>query len=69
MMNRPTRKYKEGDQVTSTYHDEHGQVQDVDWSVTFGQWTYKLLRTATSRYGGEAGTMVWVCESSLKPEV
>jgi hypothetical protein len=66
MMNRPTRKFVEGQEVSSAYHDEKGTIQEIDWSITFGQWTYKLLRTQTSRYGGSEGTLVWVCESSLK---
>ncbi len=66
MMNRPTRKFKEGQPVTSTYQGETGTVSEIDWSVTFGQWTYKLLRTETGRYGGAQGTEVWICESDLK---
>ncbi len=69
MMNRPTRKFRVGDKVFSAYHDEHGEVKEIDWSCSFGQWTYLLLRTKTSRYGGEEGTKVWVCESSLKEVV
>lgn len=67
MMNRPTRKYKEGQEVSSAYHDEQGVIQEIDWSCSFGQWTYKLLRAHDSRYGGVKGTEVWVCESDLKP--
>ena len=66
MMNRPTRKFKEGDKLTSAYQGETGEVKEVDWSCSFGQWTYKLLRTQDSRYGGKEGTLVWVCESDLK---
>jgi hypothetical protein len=69
MMNRPTRKFKEGQKVTSAYHDETGEIKEIDWSCSFGQWTYKLLRSKTSRYGGAEGTPVWVCESSLKEVV
>lgn len=69
MMNRPSRKYKEGQVVTSAFHDEQGEIKEIDWSCSFGQWTYKLLRTRTSRYGGEQGTEVWVCESDLRLEV
>ncbi len=69
MMNRPTRKFKVGDKVGSAYHDEHGEVLEVDWTCTFGCWTYLLLRSRTSRYGGEKGTKVWVCETDLKVEV
>ncbi len=66
MMNRPTRKFKEGQTVASAYHDEQGAIQEIDWSCSFGQWTYKLLRDHDSRYAGLKGTMVWVCESDLK---
>lgn len=69
MMNLPTRKFKEGNLVTSAYHDEHGEIKQVDWSCSFGQWTYKLVRARTSRYGGRVGTEVWVCESDLREAV
>lgn len=65
-MERPTQTYSVGESVMSVYHDEQGEVKAVDWSVTFGCWTYKLLRARDSRYGGVAGTEVWVCESDLR---
>lgn len=66
MMNLPTQKYSVGQTLTSVYHKEQGEVKVVEWSVTFGQWSYKLLRTVDCPYGGKAGTEVWVCESDLK---
>lgn len=66
MMNRPTRKYKEGQKLTSAYQGETGEVKQIDWSVTFGQWTYLIQRTENGRYGGKVGEQVWICESDLK---
>ena len=52
--------YKVGDFVKEVYNDEQGTIQEVDWSVGFGTWAYKILRATDSRYGGKAGTEVWV---------
>jgi len=67
MGDRPTQKYTVGQELRSAYHDEQGVVQKVEWTYTFGTWTYLLLRTQDSRYGGEKGSVVWVCEGDLKP--
>lgn len=65
-MERPNQKYQVGNSVTSTWHDEAGEVKAIEWSVTFGQWSYRILRSRDSRYGGKQGTEVCVCESDLK---
>lgn len=65
-MERPAKKYSVGEHLTSKYQGETGVVKEVDWSVTFGQWTYKLERTEVSRYDNRpVGTEVWVCQSDL----
>ena len=68
-MERPTKKYSVGQAVISTYQGEEGEIKKIDWSVTFGQWTYMIERTKDSRYDNRPkGTEVWICESDLKPK-
>jgi hypothetical protein len=65
-MDRPEKKFEIDTELESSHHGETGIVRDIDWSVSFGCWCYKLERTTRPRYSGKLDGYVWICESDLK---
>lgn len=73
MMNRPSQAFKTKQEVFSPYHDVQGIVEAIDWSVSFGQWTYKIERVRDGRHDqinqfwmwNPELPCVWICESDL----
>ena len=55
-----------GCHVTSPWHGESGTVVEIDWSVSFGAWSYRIVRDRPGRYRGNVGESIWICQSDLR---
>lgn len=61
------KKYKVGDSLFSAFQRVYGKVKRIDWSVSFGQWSYLIEKANKCCEQAFVHDLVWVCESDLKP--
>lgn len=65
---RKPQKFKIGDKVESGYQRKRGTIEKIEWSTTFGNWTYLLAGKAAEypEWGAGPNGRVWVVESDLR---
>jgi hypothetical protein len=63
-----TQKFRVGEEVESGYQKKRGTIEKVEWSTTFGNWTYLLVGKAATypEWGAGANGRIWIVESDLR---